>query len=139
MMPWRRKTRLSLGLQIARMRKLFPGFEFEPKGGKWVWKGTLQPTEHSPVYHIKIELSPGKYPKVWVTSPKIADNAPHRYPDKSLCLFYPKDNSWQENMSIADTIVPWTAEWLFYYELWQETGKFWGPEAPHQGPKPKAS
>ena len=29
-------------------------------------------------------------------------------------------------MSIADTIVPWTAEWLVYYEIWLMTGEWYG-------------
>jgi hypothetical protein len=29
-------------------------------------------------------------------------------------------------MSIADTIVPWTAEWLVHYEIWLMTGEWYG-------------
>ena len=29
-------------------------------------------------------------------------------------------------MSIADTIVPWTAEWLVHYEIWLVTGEWYG-------------
>lgn len=36
---------------------------------------------------------------------------------------------------IAETIVPWTALWLLYYELWLETDEWLGPEAPHQAKK----
>jgi hypothetical protein len=28
--------------------------------------------------------------------------------------------------SIADTIVPWTAEWLVHYEIWLVTGEWYG-------------
>lgn len=29
-------------------------------------------------------------------------------------------------MLIANTIVPWTSEWLFYYEIWLATGQWHG-------------
>jgi len=38
---------------------------------------------------------------------------------------------------LAKTIVPWTAEWLFLYELWLETGMWWGLEASHNNSKSK--
>jgi hypothetical protein len=28
-------------------------------------------------------------------------------------------------MLLADTILPWTSEWLFYYELWSVNGYEW--------------
>jgi hypothetical protein len=32
-------------------------------------------------------------------------------------------------MLIATTILPWTALWLYYYELWLDTGKWLGPSS----------
>lgn len=32
-------------------------------------------------------------------------------------------------MLIAKTILPWTALWLYYYELWLDTGKWLGPSS----------
>jgi hypothetical protein len=29
-------------------------------------------------------------------------------------------------MSIAETIIPWTSEWLYFYELWVFTGEWHG-------------
>jgi hypothetical protein len=29
-------------------------------------------------------------------------------------------------MPIADTIIPWTSEWLFFYELWLASGEWHG-------------
>ena len=34
-------------------------------------------------------------------------------------------------MYVHETIVPWTAEWIVFYELWKITGEWLGPEAPH--------
>ena len=30
---------------------------------------------------------------------------------------------------IANTIIPWTGSWLFFYELWLDTGKWLGPSS----------
>ncbi len=35
-------------------------------------------------------------------------------------------------LPIDDTIIPWTAEWLVFYELWKDTGTWQGAEAPHE-------
>jgi hypothetical protein len=32
-------------------------------------------------------------------------------------------------MLIATTLIPWTALWLYYYELWLDTGKWLGPSS----------
>jgi hypothetical protein len=42
-------------------------------------------------------------------------------------------------MFLAETIVPWTAEWLFFYEVWMEDpeGRWLGLEAPHDDKKEK--
>lgn len=125
----------SLPLQIAKMRHRFPGFVY--KGGRNAWCGTLQPTKESPAYRVKLEYNPGRSPKVWVLEPRVHPDAPHRYRDESLCLYHPRDGNWNPSLFLADTIVPWAAEWLFYYEVWLEDPKkrWFGPEAPHEGPK----
>lgn len=45
---------------------------------------------------------------------------PHVYSTKPvrLCLFDPQTAEWSPGAAIADTIVPWTYEWLFYFEEW---------------------
>jgi len=53
---------------------------------------------------------------------------PHIYPNRidktlpRLCLNMPGE--WNPSMSIADTIVPWTVEWLAAYESWRATGQW---------------
>ncbi len=56
----------------------------------------------------------------------------HRYPDGSLCLYWPDEWGWTARESLAATIVPWTAFWLYYYELWLVTGEWLGPSSPHR-------
>ncbi len=117
------------GLQSLHIRQRFPQFKYNGRG---VWVGTLQPTPVSPEYQIKITHKPPKPPVVNVLAPKLAEEAPHLYPDGSLCLFYPKDFSWTKNSLIAKTIIPWTALWLYFYELWLKTGIWHGHSIEHK-------
>ncbi|MFC0298455.1 hypothetical protein [Geobacillus jurassicus] len=122
-----KRKQLTIAQQRCKIQQFFPSFRYFKKG---YWIGTLRPTLSSPFYTIKIIY--GKYnPKVFVIKPTIHKEAPHRYSDGSLCLYYPGDRSYHESLFIADTIIPWTAEWLYYYEKWLEDGIWWGPEAPH--------
>lgn len=134
---WRRSPPVSVGHHVISVIRRFPSFSFKYEGGKPTWRGRLQPSSCSPAYSVKIVYSLGDVPRVWVVSPPLDSKAPHRFPDGSLCLFYPKDHSWHSGLLIADTIIPWAAEWLMFYELWQETGVFLGPEAPHPQAEPK--
>ena len=69
-------------------------------------------------------------PKVFVEDPEIEDQAdervPHRYRDGSLCLYLPGTGEWKRDMFLADTILPWTSEWLLHYELWLATSEWHG-------------
>jgi hypothetical protein len=120
------------------MRRLFPGFSYQRRAGAWT--GYLQPADWARGYRIRIvHPAPERRPSVWVDAPTLHPNAPHRFPDDSLCLYDPKDpldQRWHSQVPLALTIVPWTAEWLFFYELWLESGTWHGPEAAHgSGPK----
>ncbi len=101
-----------------------------------VCTGKIQPTEHSEVYKIRLKYDGASSPKVYVVDPELPlDINAHMYSDKRLCLYYPKENPWKHTKSISDTIIPWTAEWLVYYELYQIDGKWHGPFVPHKGSK----
>jgi hypothetical protein len=135
-----RKQFVPIGRQIAAMQSYFPQFQFRrAKRGhhRPTWIGTLQPTEKSPEYVVKVtySYSPDEYPKVWVVSPPIDPSSRHLYRDGSLCLHYPKDWDWRPQEYLAKTIIPWTAEWLAFYEIWRLTGEWYGEEAPHTGAK----
>lgn len=125
------KQRFDVGVQILWMRQFFPQFKY---GGRQ-WIGSLQPKPSSPEYRVVIEYRGGRSPRVKVLDPPIDKGAPHRYKGGYLCLFVYEDGSWNEDSIIAKTIVPWAAEWLYYYEIWLETGEWFGEEAPHKGPK----
>ncbi len=138
-MPWRPSKHLkskTIGFQAAVMQEFFPQFRYKRIRNRPTWTGALKPTMKSPDYQVRIEYRMRYSPQVYVLSPEIAPNAPHIYhSDNCLCLYYPKDSSWSSEMLIAKTIVPWTSEWLRFYEIWFVTGKWFGVEAPHSGAK----
>jgi hypothetical protein len=132
---YRKLVALTTAQHNARIRQLFPQFQYAWERGTGIWSGTLQPQEEGAVYHVRIAYKVTDRPRVKVTSPAIRQDAKHLYPGGELCLYYPKDRTWHSGLHIAETIIPMTAEWLLFYELWLESGKWWGPEAPHSPQK----
>ncbi|MGD6856347.1 hypothetical protein ACQCVO_14820 [Bacillus infantis] len=128
---------LNLGMQNFHILRKFPDFQLVREGKSIYWIGYLQPTQDSKRYTVKIEYHPYQA-KVFILEPEIFSFAPHRYSDKSLCLYHPNDNSFNGETLIADTLIPWTSEWLYFYEAWIKDGVWWGKEAPHS-PTPKLS
>lgn len=120
---------LSFGQQIGRMASRHPEFRmrFSRKGVSWV--GELQPSSVSEKYTVRIDYTLRGRPKVWVLEPPLHrsrgdQDIPHIFSDGSLCLHMPED--WSPLMFVADTIIPWLALWLFYYESWLATGVWLG-------------
>ncbi len=126
---------MTKGQQIFQVRMVFPQMQHSRSNGVHIWLGTLQPAPDSVRYTIRIEWRPQKPPKVFVVDPALVDNAPHRYNDNSLCLYDHREQPWRPTDLVARTIIPWTAEWLYWYEVWLEYGEWMGPEASHTGPK----
>ena len=126
-----------LGVQDMHIKGRFQGFtsSWGKDKHEMVWLGNLQPTIESPVYKIRIRYRLGGIPKIRILSPTLKPKPPHTYSDGSLCLYTPGEGSWREDKLLADTILPWAAIWLYYYELWVDTDKWQGPETPH-GPSP---
>lgn len=124
--------------QKTLIKKGFKCFECKIKGrgldSSLECIGKIQPTEYSAEYKIRLLYDGADVPKVYVVDPELPyDIDAHMYSDKRLCLYYPKEDPWKHHKSIADTIIPWTAEWLVYYELYQIDGKWYGPFVPHDG------
>lgn len=122
--------RLGLGSQKAALSKLFPGSRASTQHNELVWKGELTPSSMSHTYSIEMHYKKGKYPTVRVSDPELksrpGEPLPHIYSNGNLCLFYPKAREWHGGLLLAETIVPWTSEWLFHYEVWLATGTWCG-------------
>jgi hypothetical protein len=121
------RSGLSAAQQAFGLRAQFPHVQGKLKAGRLVWTGELQPTALSRSYCVQIAYGPRGQPKVRVLENLAtyeARSLPHTYSDGTLCLH--QSHEWTATMSIADTIVPWTAEWLAYYEIWLVTGEWYG-------------
>lgn len=94
----------------------------------------LRPTPLSSTYTIRIDYKPTEPPRVFVVEPQLVGKPPHRYYSDGgrLCLYW---HDYHNSMGFGESIVPWTAEWLYFYELWQVHGKWLAPESPHGQPK----
>lgn len=126
---------LSVTQQAVRLKLEFPQ-EQAPivKANRLICSVTLKPTPMSIRYTVQICYQHRRRPKVTVVNPVLEtrpDEAlPHVYPGDELCLYYDDEFVGTENF-IADTIVPWASEWLYFYETWMTTGSWLGSEAPH--------
>lgn len=132
--PKPKRQTISLAVQDLHVRQRFPRFVCHIVQGLAVWKGTLQPRVTSPIYHVEIRYKSRQIPTVRVRKPPLAPHSPHLYRDGTLCLYWPKEWWWQSDELIAQTIIPWTAAWLYYYEIWLDTGQWLGPSS-HDSPK----
>jgi hypothetical protein len=124
------KKKISLAEQVMMMKLHFPDFTCRWKKNVVCWVGYLQPTVLSCHYKIKILHQLHRSPAVYVLEPKLQakseESIPHTYPGERLCLYHPKKLEWSQQMYVAQTIVPWTSLWLFYYERWHMTGDWLG-------------
>jgi len=126
------KRKLSVHEQNAYMHQICPGFKCRVQNGRLSCNGTVQPFPFTEKYAVRISYRVGELPRVYVDKPALkrrqADEPiPHTYTGDRPCLFFPpNDSEWSAQKIIAGTIVPWLAEWLFYYEAWSSTGVWQG-------------
>lgn len=122
------------------LKKHAPTFQVSLSGMTLNSIGTLQTEENGTQYRIQITYTPWDAPKVRVVRPKICFNKKiHMYADESLCLYDWRQQPWQPQWHIHETIIPWTAEWLVFFELYELTGKWLGKSALHGNPTKVAS
>ena len=125
-------TLIELLSQIREVEKSFIVETKKIKQGKVELLLNIKPTDVSKEYKIKlIAKQNSKKVKIYVVEPKVSlyengKKVPHLYSDSSLCLFYPKYNEWDYTDLWSETLIPWTSLWLYYYEVWQETGEWLG-------------
>ncbi|MFS8102099.1 hypothetical protein LFM09_33735 [Lentzea alba] len=118
-----------VGRQAFALRALLPAANIVLRADSLTATFELQPTSASRRYRVRLNYRHGTAPDVAVLHPALAlrDGAtslPHTYPGDRLCLHLP--GQWRPTMLLADTIVPWTSEWLLYYEIWLVTGTWHG-------------
>ncbi len=129
-------TWLTVQEQDRRIREVFPEFKLTLNAG-WmaVWEGPLTPIMRR--YRVRVVHFRRRFFDTWslendyaavqVVDPVIGLDPrgtrqlpPHIYfnmanpPCPRLCLYDPKERLWAPEEYIADTIIPWTIDWLFF-------------------------
>ncbi len=119
----------TLALQYFDAARHFDAVQLLPGRGVRV---RLQPTPFSPTYLVQIDYRPVGKPTIWLLSPKPSSRPRHTYGDGSLCVYW---HEWNNTMGFGTALIPWIAEWLYFYEIWLATGTWEAPESTHEGPK----
>lgn len=120
-------------IQVWAMRSKYPQFKVrfrDPNDIEFI--GELKVAEWIPEYTISISYRGALAPRVMIIKPELVEKPPHVYPDtRTLCLYHPDLYKWKRDRLIAQDIVSWSAAWIYFYEVWLQTGVWYGPEAPH--------
>jgi len=118
---------LPLPVQLVLLKRAFPDARADIRASKLTWIGKLTPTPLSRTYTVRIEYAGRARPDVIVLDPQLEKrngHLPHVFPGDRLCLNMTYE--WDSGMRIADTVVPWASEWLYFYELWLPDGVWMG-------------
>ncbi|MBI5402513.1 MAG: hypothetical protein HY959_03870 [Ignavibacteriae bacterium] len=115
-------------LQALNMRSKFPQFKAVRKKNGYDFIGILKPRDTE--YQVHINYGEFAHPKVFVLSPELKSRK-HMYQDGSLCIYKRSELKWRKDLLVSKYIVPLTAMWLYYYEIFILTDEWLGPEAPH--------
>jgi hypothetical protein len=109
--------------------------------GMLTWRYQASPSPLSRMYDLRIEYRQGATPSVFVDAPDLTllsdgRRLPHVYDQKptSLCLYLPGTREWEPWLRLDQTIVPWSALWLFYFEEWLVSDHWKGGGA-HPSPR----
>ena len=134
------RTRHIRRAQINEMKKQWPAFIMQQcKDGTILWQGLLRGFQRSYLVRICWNIETYDRPYVFLREPTLIprpgttfEDIPHLmyYSEKpqfsGLCLFDPNGGEWSPNQLIANTTLPWAAQWLYFYELWHHDGKWRG-------------
>lgn len=139
-----RNPSLSLIQQKVALCSAYKGTEcsIDKKKRELFWFGRIRPTALSKEYSVALIYSMGNTPKVWVIGDELEKlddiDFPHKFDIDvqgkmvRICLY--RYSEFNASKLIANTIIPWTIEWLYFYELWLATGEWLGGgEHPAEG------
>lgn len=137
---------ISIENQIAAMAERWPGFKVIERADRYaVWQGRLQPLQRFYTVRIgyRVPLAIEAFsllqvqPRVQILDPVLEQHSdyeegpvPHVYVNRDeprlpyLCLFDAYNREWTPSDLLAETTVPWSSRYLFFYEGWLAT-KSW--------------
>lgn len=130
-MKYYKRKIFNVNEQMLGIKTKFPRFDVKIVEGVLFAYGSIQPTDRSISYDVKIRYTVKNQPEVFVLKPELRrndkdENIPHMYLQKKLCLHRPKYKEFTNSDLISDTIIPWTSLWLYHYEAWHITGDWQG-------------
>ena len=124
-----------LTVEKTLLEKQYPAFRgnrIDHRTSTLTFIGNIQPTLHSDTYQLKLVYPVWGIPKMYVVEPMIKPSPDiHIYQQGHLCLYHPVETPWRDQHHLSDTFIPWTAEWLVFYELYKLYGVWLGKSYPH--------
>ena len=126
---------IPLDRQAVTLLKKFKAFRVVRfvRGKEIVFEGFLRPMPLSKAYKVRIEYKFRTRPTVILPEEDFSKvRPPHTFKEGDLCLYHRKGSgAWTSKKSISD-LLPMIAHWLWCYESWLVTGKWYGEEYPHE-------
>jgi len=121
---------ISLARQAVSIRKYCDDFSYKFRRSELTVNATIQPTPLTNKYRFRLKYKLKNIPKLWITEPKLisrceGEKIPHMYSQERPCVFHPPSD-WNSRRYLGTTVIPWLAEWLFFYEIWYATGEWLG-------------
>jgi hypothetical protein len=125
----------TLAQRAMELRRLpLPGSRIALSAGRLRFYFSISPGHYGRLYDCMLEVHPGESsPRMFVLRPNLIELAdgrrpPHLYDHDGrgflLCLWWPKNCEWDPHQKLGDSYIPWTAEWLWYYEEWLKHGEW---------------
>lgn len=135
----------SLAIQLANLHAQNPHGVGRVQRANLTWQFDAQPTPVSRTYRMRLEYALRSAPQIFVVAPNLQALAedrhiPHLYDQGRgrLCLYLPRTGEWHDRRLLADTLVPWSVLWLFYFEEWLISDEWKGGGVHVRKPNPSA-
>lgn len=133
----------NVAIQLFNLKSKYKSIDYNLRNGTLIWKQKVKPSKLSREYEITLKYN-GNIPEIYLYNQGIMkkenEKIPHCYKSSyknknneyvKLCLYYPGNYEWSNEMLLSDTIIPWAIDWLYFYELWRITGKWLGGGVVH--------
>lgn len=125
---------INLTVQKLSLQNLYPESTCYVHKNVLIWKGDIKPGPFSKTYPVELNYKLNERPHVEVYGDNLqkldSPSFPHHYnldmknKRVEMCLYYKRDFTAQ--MLLSETVIPWAAEWLYFYESWLITGEWSG-------------
>lgn len=125
---------ISLSKQAIALKASYPAATCTVSKNTLFWSGKVRPSPLSREYSVQMAYKLKAAPCVWVYGNELQEldnpNFPHHYEIDAekqrvkICLY--RYNEFSSTKLLSKTIIPWTVEWLYFYEIWLATGEWCG-------------